>query len=239
MGTPFNTTASLVGIPRNTLKAQAHREGWPKDADHLETAERLKAGPALPCGAVPVATDGPGLAAAGILRSQNVAIAMVAPEVYRDLMERSAGERVCNPLILKELGVEDRESSGEELAETVGCERERIMRQVYVATPAAPTAASIAADPKSAARKHAENAGRAALKLAAKSPPPIKTWRDLEIAAKLAGVAGTEGTKDQPLINISLLNDPAAFAKPVRQTSVRQADEDSLELVEAEEFAEG
>ena len=93
------------------------------------------------------------------------------------------------------------------------------MRQVYVATPAAPTAASIAADPKSAARKHAENAGRAAL--------------------KLAGVAGTEGTKDQPLINISLLNDPAAFAKPVRQTSVRQADEDSLELVEAEEFAEG
>ena len=232
---PMPTVARLIGVPLNTCKAIASKAGWRKDAEHKAEAKRLQAY-RLGSGAIPVARGNRCLLGASrFLRLEGEGIALVSPDDHKRIVKVFEGDEPHKSLILKELGWWDLRSSGEDVEAEVDSLQRAILTNVS-ATDITPSKSTTSDDPKKIAREHAEQAGRNALRFASEAPPPIKTWRDLEIAAKLAGVATSEGVKDQPLINIAMLNDPTRFGKPLSQKPVRQADDETLQDVEAQEL---
>jgi len=237
MGLPMPTVARLIGVPLNTCKAIASKTGWRKDAEHKAEAERLKAY-RLGSGAVPIATGNRcASGAARFLRVAGEKLALVSPDDFRTIAKIFDGEEEHKSLILKELGLWELESSGEEVEANADLLQSAAVATVS-ATDVTPSKSTSSEDPKKQARSHAEKAGRNALRVASEAPPPIKTWRDLEIAAKLAGVATDQGTKDQPLINIAMLNDPSKFGNPASQKPVRTAKDKTLQAPETQRVTE-
>lgn len=222
LGLAFPAIAPLVGIPAGTLKPLASREGWTGEESReelLQACNPLR----LPGGSVPVPRSRLGLGAARLLVERGETVALLDLKDWRTVERVLQGPEDNKALVLKDMGLADLRSSGEEIEAAVDCERNAILAGI-ASDVASPSISSGSEQPattgKATARRHAEDAGRAALKAAAKAPPPIKTWRDLEIAARLAGVATAEGTKDQPLINIALLNNPGEFAKVASRKTV-------------------
>lgn len=237
MGLPMPTVARLIGVPLNTCKAIASKTGWRKDAEHKAEAERLKQY-RLGSGAVPVATGNRCAAgAARFLRVAGEPVALVAPDDMKTIAGVFDGDEEHKSLILKELGLWEIVSSGEEVEANADSLQSAIVATIS-ATDVTPSKSTSSEDPKQLARNHAEKAGRNALRVASEAPPPIKTWRDLEIAAKLAGVATEQGTKDQPLINIAMLNDPGKFGNPLSQKPVRAEKGETLQEPETQRVTE-
>lgn len=233
---PMPTVARLVGVPLNTLKAIASKAGWRKDSEHKAEAERLKAY-RLGSGAVPIATGNRCLLGAGrFLHVAGEKFALVQPDDFKTIAKVFDGQEDHKSLILKELGLWDLESSGEAFEAEVDSLQRQILSGV-VATAVTASKPTSSEDPKKLARRNAETAGRNALRVASEAPPPIKTWRDLEIAAKLAGVATDQGVKDQPLINIGLLNDPTKIGKPLNQKTVRQGKAEKAQVLDSQDVA--
>ena len=234
LAVPLATVARLIGIPIGTVKSKATYQGWRKDLQHKAEAKRLQRYTLGGSGAVPVPTGCRCSAgAARFLRLQRCKIALVSPADFKTIVGIIDGQEDHKSLILKELGLWDLESSGVDVEANADLLQGKVSATIS-ATSVTTSITATSDDPIKVARDHAEKAGRNALRVASESPPPIKTWRDLEIASKLAGVATDQGVKAQPLINIKLLNDPADFGKPVDQHTVSKVADEKTQAVEVE-----